>query len=236
VLLKKKLTFYCFTPEAALATFIIEFVLAGYVFFRYKFNKYTQLSILILLLLGTFQLSEYMMCKGADAQLWSKVGTAGITLLPVLTFHLMTLLTRKSNLVFVGYFLGSLIIASIFFLPVPILPYCTGKFVILKFHQTFDLLFGVYYMAFVFMGIGLLVQTWRNHKGDAAELFWAMMIYASFLIPTLLVYIFFAVARMGVPSIMCGFAVLGGIILVFKELPRICERSSVKKSSSKKRK
>lgn len=224
-----KSTFFCFTPLVSLATFIIELILAFYVLYRYGFNKFSRVAVAVLVLLGTFQLAEYMICSGGNPQLWSKIGTASIAILPVMALHLVTLLTRKSRWTEAGYFFGALIVGAIFFLEVPILPECTGKFVALKFTTTFDLIFNFYYAVFLFIALEMIIRTWRNHKGNSSELFWALMIYASFLVPTALVYIFIATARTGVPSIMCGFAVIGAIILVFKELPLVFGKKSVKK-------
>lgn len=212
-------TLFCFTPLISLITFIIEFFMAGYVLYRYGLTKFTRIAVLLLVLLGVFQLAEYMICKGGDPQLWSKIGTASITLLPVMALHLITMITRKSRWTQVGYIFGALIIGAIVFMQVPILPQCTGKFVILWFDDLFSYVFYIYYAAFVFMGVEMIIRTWRTHKGSNTKLFWAMMIYLSFIIPTTLVYIFISFARAGMPSIMCGFAVIGAIILVFKELP-----------------
>lgn len=232
-LLSDKSTFFCFTPLVSLATFLIELTLAIYVIHRYGFNKVSRIAAGILLLLGVFQLAEYMICMGGNPQLWSKIGTSSIAILPVMALHLVTLLTRKSKWTETGYFFGALIVGAIFFLEVPILPECTGKFVALKFTTTFDLIFNVYYAIFLFIALEMIVRTWRSHKGKNSGLFWALMIYASFLVPTALVYIFIATARTGVPSIMCGFAVIGAIILVFKELPLVFGKKSVKKKRRK---
>lgn len=228
-LFSDKSTFFCFTPLVSLATFFIEILLALFVLYRYGFNKFSRIAILILVLLGVFQLTEYMMCVGGNAQLWSKIGTSAIAILPVSALHLTTMLTRKSVWTEIGYILGFLIVGAIFFLEVPILPQCTGNFVELKFSTTFDILFNLYYALFLFIALEMIIRTWRSHKGNNSQLFWALMIYTSFLVPTALVYIFITVSRSGIPSIMCGFAVIGAIILVFKELPLIFAKKSGKK-------
>lgn len=232
-LFSNKSTLFCFTPEVALATFIIEFFLAGYVLFRYGLNKFSRISIVLLLLLGTFQLAEYMMCSGGNPNLWSKIGTAAITLMPLLGFQLVTMFTSKSRWVSVGYLLGGLIIASIFLLPVPIASECTGKFVVLKFHDLFSILFDSYYTLFIALAVWRVITGWGKNNNQL--LLWSVVIYASFLIPTAVVTIFMGITRQAVPSIMCGFAVFGAIILVFKIFPEYDQLTSTKKSKGKKR-
>lgn len=181
------------------------------------------------MLLGSFQLAEYMMCTGGNPQMWSKFGTAVISLLPVAGLHMVTLLTRPTRWTGVGYLLGGLIMGAIIFLEVPILPQCTGKFVILRFEDWFSILFNLYYAMFIFIALEMIVRTWMLHKGNKQELFWAMAAYMVFIIPTALVYIFISISREAMPSIMCGFAVLGALVLVFKEMPVFYKVSAKKK-------
>jgi hypothetical protein len=226
---KSSVTFYCFTPMVSLATFVIELGLALFVLYRYKMTAFSRLAALIFILLGTFQLAEYKMCTGGNAQLWSKIGVASITLLPVMAMHLTTMLIRPSRWTCVGYMLGVCIIAAIFYLPVPILPHCTGKFVVLGFNDLFGMIFYLYYALFLFIALEMIVRTMRNHKGDEQELFWALMVYLAFLVPTAVVYFMITTSRAGVPSIMCGFAVFGALVVVFKELPRFYVLNKAKK-------
>lgn len=218
---KRKSTFYCFTPEVSLVTFFIEFLLAGYIFFRYRLNQFGRIAILLLLGLGTFQLAEYMMCTGNNTLMWGKIGAAAITLLPVMAVHLVTMITRKSIWTEIGYVMGGAIIIAIFFTSVLQSIGCTGHYVAINFDDWFSILFNGYYGFFILIGIEMAVRTWLQHRGDKKELFWIMLIYASFLIPTAIVYFLFITAREGTPSIMCGFAVFGALILVFKEIPRV---------------
>jgi hypothetical protein len=214
-----KSTFFCFTPMVSLATFIIELSLAGYVLFRYGLNNFSRVSIFIMLLLGSFQLAEYLICSGGDPQMWSKFGTIAITLLPAAGLHMVSMLTRPTRWTGVGYLFAGLLVAAVIFLQVPILPQCTGKFMLLKFETWFDILFNIYYGLFIFIALEMIVRTWRQHKGNKKQLFWAMVAYLIFIIPTALVFLVISLSKEAIPSIMCGFAVLGALILVFKEMP-----------------
>lgn len=233
---KRKSTLYCFTPEVSLVTFFIEFILAGYIFFRYRLNQFGRIAILLLLGLGTFQLAEFMMCSGNNTLMWGKIGAASITLLPVMAVHLVTMITRKSIWTEIGYVIGGAIIIAIFFTSVLQSIGCSGHYVVINFTDWFSVLFNIYYGFFILIGIEMLIRTWMQHTGDRKELFWTMMIYASFLIPTTIVYFLFITAQEGTPSIMCGFAVFGALILVFKEIPRVYTVGAGKKRAVQKRK
>lgn len=219
--LKSTSTFYCFTPLASLITFFIELSLAVYVIFRYKLNEFTRISVVLILLLGLFQLSEYMACTSNDIYIWGKIGAASITLLPVLGLHLSTLLTRKSRWVIVGYALGLVILIAIIVLPqLTIDTRCTGKFVLLNQNLFPIILYEVYYIGFLLISLEMLIQTLFTHKGNKIGLLWMIIVYLSFIIPTAIVYAIFTVTGSAIPSIMCGFAIIAAFIIVFKEIPR----------------
>lgn len=224
-------TFYCFTPMVTLATFLIEFVLAGYVIYKYKLDNFSRIVVVTLLLLGSFQLSEFIMCSGGDMQLWSRIGTACITMLPVLTLHLITLLTDRSKLIYAGYASGLGIIASMFIFNIQMNPECTGNFVILGFGNLFGWVFYFYYSVFVLAGLFLLSKSLLNQKSDKTIISWAFIAYLSLLVPTGLVYLFIAATRQGVPSIMCGFAITAALIVVFKLLPLLHPIRTAKKKN-----
>src|SRR6476469_6839711 len=170
-----RIRFYCFTPWVSLTTFFIEFILAGYVIYRYKLNQFSRIMVLVLVLLGMFQLSEYIMCTATtDVLLWGKIGASSITILPVLCLHLVTMITRKSRWTQVGYIMGSSIVAAILFTPVLKSIGCTGNYVEVNFQDWFSIIFNGYYAIFLFIGIQMLVQTWWTNKGDKQALFWAM--------------------------------------------------------------
>jgi hypothetical protein len=208
--------------------------MAGYVIYRYKLNQFSRIIVLVLILLGMFQLSEYVMCTGTDVMLWARIGAASITILPVLCVHLVTMITRKSRWTQLGYLIGGVIVTLILFTPVLKSIGCTGNYVEVNFHDWFSILFNVYYGLFLFIGIEMLVRTWITNKGDSKALFWAFATYMAFLIPTAIVYIIYATTRNGTPSIMCGFAVFGAVVFVFKEVPRFYQIQATKSKRKKK--
>lgn len=83
----------CFTPAISLATAIIEFLVAAYLF--KKINK-KELRILpyFIILLGLYQLTEFFLCT-TDNQIWAKVGFISYTFLPILAAQFFYDLAKK---------------------------------------------------------------------------------------------------------------------------------------------
>ncbi len=220
---QNKLKFYCFTPEVAFATFVIELMLAGFVLYRYGLNKFTNVIILILFFLGAFQFAEFMICAGGDSVFWTKAGTISTTMLPALGLHLVSLLTKKTLLVQAGYAFAFLLIGAVLFLNLPFNSACTGKFVVLMFDDLFKFSFYFYYAVFLLIALWMLLKNWSK-----SVIFWVFAAYLSFIIPGLLVYFFIAVTRTAFPSIMCGFAIFCALILAFKVMPEISKKHKKK--------
>lgn len=219
-------TFFCFTPLVSLLTFIIELTLALYILFRYKTNSFNLLTVVIILLLGTFQLSEYMLCTSENLILWGRIGAASITLLPALGLHLITFFTKKSWLVIAGYIFGVCLMSIIFFLPsLTIDTRCTVKFVILLPQTFYQQIFIFYYVGFLFIGIFAIIHSLATQTKNYNSLIWMLIGYLSFILPTIIVFILYQTTRQGIPSIMCGFAIFLAVVLAFKVIPGFNKKS-----------
>lgn len=224
-LISSRSTFYCFTPAVSLGTFLIEFILAIYVAGRYKMTKFNRLAITLLLLLGLFQFSEYMMCKTDQMQFWGEIGITAITLLPAFGLHLITIMTRKSRLVPAGYFLAALIILSVHNMPFLNDFHCTDKFVVLQYNNPQDIIYTIYYFGFLLIGLTRMIQHIYRQKKHVNGLVWMMIGYLSFILPTAFIYVFSRITFYAIPSIMCGFALIFAFILVFKVIPEFNKSS-----------
>ncbi len=231
----RDVTFYCFTPLVSLATFFLEFLLALYVFFKYKPTLFNILSIATLLSLGTFQLSEYFICTTAYGDLWTKIGYIAITLLPALGVHSVTAITRKKNLlVGSGYIYATLLVAGIIFIPeINLQTSCLPNYVDIKLSNWFNILHTAYYAFYVLAVIYILWHSLQRHIGDAKEEKWLLFGYAIFLIPSEGLFLLRMITDSAIPSVMCGFAVLAAIILVAVVIPR---QQQLELAKAKKRK
>jgi len=206
------------------ATFVIEVTLAVYVLWRYKLNPVTRLVALLLICLGTFQAAEFMVCRGmpGHALAWARVGYVAITLLPPLGLHLATVLAgvRQRVLIMSAYGAAAAFIVFFGFIGGALNgDACLGNYVIFNVAPGSGFLFGLYY--YVWLAIGG-VASWRmarDHPAARPALYSLVAGYLAFIIPTATVNFLSHDTLQGIPSIMCGFAVLLALVLAFRVLP-----------------
>lgn len=216
---------YCFSPPVMVATFLIEIGLAVYTLVRYKMSELLFVVLLLLTMLGIFQLSEYFVCT-QSSEAWSRLGYVAITTLPALGIHLFYLLSanKRRQVVYFSYFI--MILFSIYFLLAPNVFNgfeCTGNYVIFQLNHTASLVYQIYYFGLMFLSIGLSWFWIKNHpkSKEKKNLIEALIVgYLVFLVPTAVVNSFFPESRSGIPSVMCGFAVIFAVILALYIAPR----------------
>ena len=216
--------FLCFSPPVMLATFLIEFGLAFYVIWRFKLNTISRLVTAMLMLLGTFQLAEYMICGGLGLSHieWARLGYVSITFMPAVGLHLvMSIAKYKSPLLLAAaygsatayalYFAtaGSAIMGSV----------CTANYAVFKVDDVGSYVYAIFYYGWLLFATGLAAFLARKNPKNAKSLKWMIAGYAVFIVPTTFANIVDPSTIAGIPSIMCGFAVLLAIILVWRVLP-----------------
>jgi hypothetical protein len=230
---KKSVTFNCFSPPVMLATFIIESIFALYSLWRYKLDTLGRLAIAMLLALAAFQLCEYHVCGGwgLRASEWSRAGYVAITLLPALGLHMAHVLADKPRrrLVLASYISMLGFISYFTIVPHVFRGYaCTGNYVIFQIGTEPALAYGAYYYGWMATTV-VCGFTWIRQfaKGDAAAVQRKMAVqallvgYFIFLIPTAVANTVKPETRRGIPSIMCGFAVLFAILLALYIVPKM---------------
>jgi hypothetical protein len=238
--------FNCFSPPVMLATLTIETALAVYTVWRYKMTVLTRLAVGVLAGLAVFQLSEYYVCTGygARAEQWSRLGFVAITILPPLGLHILHQLAGKPKrrLVLSAYatmagFIGVFLTYHAAFIG----HQCTGNYVIFQIGPKLGGLYYLYYFGWLFTAITLGAH-WANglmeQKGKSArkqlEAVRGMIVgYLVFLVPVALANAVNPASRRGIPSIMCGFAVLLALILSLYVLPRAVEERQVASSDKR---
>lgn len=219
------------------ATLVIELVLFAYTLWRYKLTVVARLALLAVGALAVFQASEYQVCTGfgMNAENWSRLGYVAITALPPLGLHLMYVLAGKPGrrLVLAGYTLMAGFMIYFLSYHAAFIGYqCTGNYVIYQIGKGPSIAYGLYYYTGLFTAIGLGVK-WASEtlrKGSSRrklQTIQALIVgYLVFLVPTALANSVNPETRRGIPSIMCGFAVLFALILVLYILPRVAQRRS----------
>ncbi len=218
---------YCFSPPVMLATFIIEIGLAMYLLWRYKLDRVSRLAVAMLVMLATFQMAEYMVCggMGVSAEGWARLGYASITILPPLGIHLVFALAGRSNRVITGTayalsagFMGYFLFATDVFSGSS----CLGNYVIFQLGSVAAQMYTYYYYGLLLVGIGLALQ----FSGDASPVqkraLMAFVVgYVLFMAPTTIVNTIDPSTIAGIPSIMCGFAVILALIVAFRVMPLV---------------
>lgn len=221
------LQLFCFSPPVMIATFLFEIFSALYIAWRYVLNNTTRIIIAILVCLAVFQYAEYTICQNLNIS-WAKIGFVAITLLPPLGFHLaqeiskkyskiLTTLAYGSAALFAGYFLLSNAISE---------SVCGGNYVIFHYVLPIEWSYSVYYYGWLF--VGLFYSLWRATQMNLKKqlntrhaLQLLALGYVLFMLPTTIVNVINPTTVIGIPSIMCGFAVILAVILTFFIIPRV---------------
>lgn len=229
---RKSTQLNCFSPPVMVATMIIETVLAAYTVWRYKMTELTRLVTVTLLALAIFQLSEYFVCTGLGsvAVPWSRIGFVAITSLPPLGLHIMHVLAGKERRRLVISVYTVMAAFMFFFLLSPSTftgHKCTGNYVIFQFTPNVTGTYAVYYFTLLLIGISLGIR-WsgelsakgKQYAGQLKTVQAMVVGYLVFLVPSGLAMAVKPQARQGIPSVLCGFAVLLALILALYILPK----------------
>jgi hypothetical protein len=223
--------FYCFSPPVMLATFFIEIIGALYVLIRYKLTPITRLASAILVGLAVFQLAEYNVCEGAwgvDSLTWARIGYAAITLLPPLGLQLATRIAgqKQKVLVTLGYVSAGVFAAIFLFVGHGMQSQeCLGNYVIFTIAHWALTPYAVYYYGLLLLTIGYSLQAAKAIKVKSKrEALIALGIgYTAFVLPTTAANLVNPATLAGIPSIMCGFAVIMAVILAGYVVPHYYE-------------
>lgn len=218
-----------------LATFIIEFGLAIYTVWRYKLNATSRLAALMLVFLGLFQLTEYMICGGLGLSHieWARIGYVSITLLPALGIHLILTVSkvRMRPLLLLAYGTAAAYVSYFAFMSDAVISkVCSANYAVFETHGLAGWLYILYYYGWLFTAVGLAAIIARQKPKLASVLRWIVIGYATFIVPTTVANLIDPSTLNAIPSVMCGFAVLLAIILVWRVLPLTVKQPKRKKT------
>jgi hypothetical protein len=209
-----------------LATFITESVLLVYTLVRYRLTPISRVVAASLFFLAFFQLCEYNVCGrfGVEAAIWSRMGYVAITMLPPLGVHFVQLIAKRGwRWIKWAAYTNALVWAGVFGISERAFSghVCAGNYVIFQLTPFASWAYGVYYYSWLLAGIIMAVYfAYRAKKHIREALILQTVGYLIFLVPTSVVAYLTPATRSGIPSIMCGFAVLYAFIMVFGILPQ----------------
>ncbi len=228
--MKRNNTLYCFSPPIMLLTMIIEVTMFFYVIYRYKLNSVTRIIAAILILLAIFQLAEFNVCGGYKSELFMHIGFVAITLLPALGLHLIYKIAKKTNnwSIYSTYLVSFIFAITLGFQNTAFLSrVCGGNYSIFTLANKVGGFYFAYYYLLLILGIGLCLYFARSSsKKIKKALYLQAFGYLSFLLPTGIVNTINPKTINGIPSIMCGFAVIYALILVFAITPIISPKTN----------
>jgi hypothetical protein len=154
---------------------------------------------------------------------WSRIGYGAITLLPPLGIHLAYLLANKKPgmVVATAYLTCAAFFAYFVFVTQAISGHtCYANYVTFDTSDGSTLPYTLYYYGWLFIGTFLAFKwapTLDKHR--KAALYSLMAGYLALLIPTTTITILWNDAMAGIPSVMCGFAIILAGILTLKVAP-----------------
>lgn len=230
---KSNIQLNCFSPLVMITTFVIEICSAAYVLFRYRMDMSARLITATLGFLALFQFAEYMICQSVfflSSLAWAKIGYMAITILPPLTLHLGLSIAKQKNTHLLAAAYGSAAIFMTYFLFIGQgiqSSQCLGNYVIFNTAPGVSFPYGVYYHGWLLIGIFLFMRM-RSQIANVERkqaLVWLTIGYLSFLVPTSIVILLEPATARGIPSIMCGFAILMALCLLFKVAPLVLKDS-----------
>lgn len=237
--MRQDLSLKCFSPLVMIATFVFEMIAALVVLFRYRHLNESRLIIAILVCLAIFQLAEYMICVsafGLSSLDWARVGWVAISFLPPLGVHLgLTIADKRQKLLIaLGYVIA--VVFSVYFLTIGHGiqdSACLGNYVIFDVARPALHIYIAYYYAWLLAGMAaaFLYAGEIKQKPRREALQWLGVGYAVFIVPTIAVNMINPETMAAIPSIMCGFAVLLAVILLFAVTPRLASKKVSRKKS-----
>ncbi|MFZ1458371.1 MAG: hypothetical protein WAT17_00630 [Candidatus Saccharimonadales bacterium] len=212
-----------------MATFVIEIALMLWVLVRYRHTMIVKLIAIMMFSLAVFQLAEYNVCEGAfglDSVTWARIGFVAITALPALGIHILTCIGKRPMIWLTALSYGAMLafMAIYAFVEQGITnSVCGGNYVIIHTMPEANFWYGIYYYGLEIIAIA--VSWWLSHrtkdKTIRRALYGMIGAYLVLLVPTTTVNLMYPYTVEGIPSIMCGFAVILALIVTFYVLPRV---------------
>lgn len=208
----------CFTPKISLATALVEFFSAIFIFYRYPKSKLMPFFLVILIFLGIYQLSEFFLCLEGDIQNWGKLGFIAYTLIPA--FVLFSVASdnvfKKKYLLF---FLPALLFIFIAVFDKEFVSYgaCSTLFVTIRNrfldydnHYLSSTLFADYYGVYIALTCIFILRKIKKSQSRKEKFIYILMMATIplVIIPPLIFIIIFPSFFVSFPSIYCQFSML----------------------------
>ena len=191
--------------------FVLEVIILGFVITKSRDNPQIRFIASLLLLLLTYQLSEFILCTN-----WSdyilRLSHVIITFLPPVGYHFATRLAKyKRRDWIIPYIIGIAFAIYYVFAPdaVTILD-CNPYYA--DYYSPMVMLFTLFYSGTMLYTIGFLALKSRNHE-NAKQMKLLILGYLSFIVPMLATMVYDIAFQTVTTSVMCKYAFLLAVIL-----------------------
>jgi hypothetical protein len=160
----------CFTPQVSIATALIEFGVAIYLWHKIKDNKSLTPIPIFIAILGLYQFTEFMLCTTTNPVFWARIGFAAYTFLPAVGMHLVFNMKKKKLGRLIYLFPTVFGVFAIFYPNFILYSSCnlihaTVKSIIFNENKVLMFIYLVYYFsAFAVCGSYLLLKDYKTSK------------------------------------------------------------------------
>lgn len=209
----------CFAPYVSLSTFVIEFLLAAFFLLKSPKDNLNRVIALIALLLGVYQLNEFLICV-SGLSLFTMFAMMTIAILPGLGITYVLIIFRK-KIKFRWHVL--IYLPAIFFVLVfAISDYfkrsaiCSTVFVQYPGAGLLGMFFALYYLVYLVAGLIMFYFISSNVKSIYEKRlgYLGVLGLLVFIVPTFVFLFFLPALEIQFASILCEFALLFAIELV----------------------
>lgn len=207
----------CYTPPVSLFTAVVEFGLAIWIRVRYRRATLAPFGSALMIFLGLYQLSEFLLCTTPFERVWVMMGFVSYSYLPAVALHAVVFYLRVKIPVWILYIVP--VIATI----AAVIPgvmvgtgTCHEVFVTAQNFQPTLLgnvafwIYSTYYAAFIIASVVLSLRARsRAREAGRRKLFtYIPLAVAAMTIPTFVLLIMFPQFGVMFPSVFCHFALL----------------------------
>jgi hypothetical protein len=208
----------CFTPLISISVALIEFCLAAILIAFFPKTNLRNFFALIIVLLGFYQLTEFMLCTSSNPLFWARLGFITYTFLPAVALHTtIKFVNKKSNFLLI-YLVP--VIASIIAFSFKIITSASCQRFFVETQNIFSQIktpineisffaYCSYYFGFTIASCLIFYNHFKKEKNKVKKEIDLVQVSGILLmtIPTLTFIIIFPFLGKRFPSVLCGFAI-----------------------------
>lgn len=210
----------CYTPSVSIGTAIVEWILAIILPLKYNQSKVRFFMSALMIFLGLYQFTEFMLCRTNQADLWMRLGFMAYTVLPAIALHSSVYYFKIKLNIFWIYIIPFIYIIIAATTPNFIAEAkCHAIFVsthntIFSFTDPIKLtsfiIYIAYYFGFILWCCLIGIKAYLKEKNHKKQKLFLILPLAIFLMsfPTFLLLIVFPTLNVRFPSVLCHFALL----------------------------